>query len=250
MLLNFGDPCSQVRALNRLQLHVQQLQEQQQPVSSQTQHATQSQSCTTLAPASTILESEAKHSIGSSAVHSILQAGALQSCARSAYATSVSVAFMQQPHASLQAVATAANLVHELAAVRKSRVAALAVVDLCSSGSCVNLGADEDGALNRNSRCMQVLHVATVAIVFTHSAFTGGFECQGLAREVRSHRSKPCIWMIHRRASALSRARASPTPSCSTAYALRCGNSQLPPPSMFETACEVAMKAASSRGRR
>jgi hypothetical protein len=225
LLLNFGDPRSQVRALNRLQLHVQQLQEQQQPVSSQKQHATQSQSCTTLAPASTILESEPKHSIGSSAVHLILQAGALQSCARSAYATSVSVASMQQPHASLQAVATAANLVHELAAVRKSRVAALAVVDLCSSGSCVNLGADEDGALGRNSRCMQVLRLATVAIVFIYSDFTGGFECQGLDREVRSNRSKPCIWMIHRRAAALLRARASPTPSRSSAYALRCGNS-------------------------
>ncbi len=225
MLLNFGDPRLQVRALNRLQLHVQQLQEQQQPVSLQKQHATESQSCTTVAPASTVLESEAKHSIGSSAVHLILQAGALQSCARSAYATSVSVASMQQPHASLQAVATAANLAHELAAVRKSRVAAIAVVDLCSSGSCVNLGADEDGAMNRNSRCMQVLRVATVAIVFLHINFTGGFECQGLAREVWSHRSKPCIWMILRHAAALSRARASPTPPLSSACALICGSS-------------------------
>jgi hypothetical protein len=136
--------------LNRLQLQTQQLQEQQRHASSQKQHATQAQSCTTLAQASTILESEAKHSIGSSAVLLILQAGALQSCDRSVYATSVSVASVQQSRASLHAVATVANLVHELAAVRKSRVAALAFVHLYSSGSCVNLGADEDGALDRN----------------------------------------------------------------------------------------------------
>jgi hypothetical protein len=149
----------QVRALNRLQLHVQPLQQEQpqQQVFSQPQLALDSQSRFYVVSANTVLESLPEKSISSSAVHLILQAGAVQLSARSAYATCWSATSMQQTHLSLQAVSTAASLVQERAAVRKSRVAALAIVDLCGSSSCVNFGFNEEGALHRNGRCLQVV---------------------------------------------------------------------------------------------
>jgi hypothetical protein len=72
---------------------------------------------------------------------------------------------MNQAHLVLQAVASAANLVQERAAVRKNRVAALAIVDLCGPSSCENFGVTEEGSQRRNGRCLQVSYATTVSLI-------------------------------------------------------------------------------------
>jgi hypothetical protein len=63
---------------------------------------------------------------------------------------SVSLASAQQTHVSLHVVATAAKIVHELANIRRNRVEALAVIDLCRANPRADFCADEEGALNQN----------------------------------------------------------------------------------------------------
>ena len=131
---------------------------------SQNQAADESQATNTAVLLNPVLDSHLKCSNSNSAIHSIIQAGALQFSTRSAYAISVSLASAQQTHVSLHVVATAANLVHELANIRRSRVEALAVIDLCRANPRADFCADEEGVLNRNSRCLQVSCVS----VFNH----------------------------------------------------------------------------------
>ncbi len=70
---------------------------------------------------------------------------------------------MRDPLASLNAIAAAASLVHERAAVRKGRVAALGVVDLSSSGSCADCGIENQGvSVARHGRCLQVLSTVPI----------------------------------------------------------------------------------------
>lgn len=102
-------------------------------------------------------------------MHLLLQAGASQLCARAAYATSASMAAMRQPDLSLQAVAAAANLLQERAAVRQGRVAALGIVDLCGDMSADAALGGEGAALKRHSRCLQVLCVFSSSLIFHHS---------------------------------------------------------------------------------
>ncbi len=168
------DHCTQVRSLNRLQFHSeqqQQQQQQQQQVLFQNQTAVESQTTNTAVSLNAVLDSHLKNSNSNSAIHSIIQAGALQLSTRSAYAISVSLASAQQPHVSLHVVATAANLVHELANIRRSRVEALAVIDLCRASSRADFCADEEGVLNLNSRCLQVSCVS----IFNHPFVFDGF---------------------------------------------------------------------------
>ncbi len=106
--------------------------------------------------ASTIRDRRTKDVL--SPVRLVFQASASQFSACSAYATSVDVASMRQPGLALQAVAAAANLVHEYDAIRKRRLAALSVVDLCDSSACVNSGGvDEEAAAPiQQGRCLRV----------------------------------------------------------------------------------------------
>ena len=173
----------QVRELNRLQLPLQQLkqlqQQQQQQQQNQQAHlqdqgALQFQShsaASTDVSQSSLLQNP----LQSSAVRCMLQAGASQLCARAAYATSASVAAMQQPHLSLQAVAAAANLLHERAAVRQGRVAALelAVVDLCGGSASAAAGGfeGEGAALKRHGRCLQVLRIVRPSLIYLMRVF-------------------------------------------------------------------------------
>jgi hypothetical protein len=92
-----------------------------------------------------------------SPVRFIFQASASQFSACSAFTTSVNVASMRQPGLMLQAVAAAANLVHENDVIRKRRLAALSVVDLCDSSFCVHSGVDEEEvAPIQHGRCLRV----------------------------------------------------------------------------------------------
>jgi hypothetical protein len=143
----------QVGDLNRLQ----QLQKQPPQALSHEQVANDSQAHNT-SSASTIQDRRTKDFDVLSPLRLVFQASASQFSACSAYATSVDVASMRQPGLALQAVAAAANLVHEYDAIRKRRLAALSVVDLCDSSTCANLGVDEEAAAPiQQGRCLRVL---------------------------------------------------------------------------------------------
>ena len=140
--------------MNRLQ----QLQKQPPQPLSHEQVANDSQAHNT-SSASTIRDRRTKKDFDVlSPLRLVFQASASQISACSAYATSVDVASMRQPGLALQAVAAAANLVHEYDVIRKRRLAALSVVDLCDSSACVNSGVDEEAAAPiQQGRCLRVL---------------------------------------------------------------------------------------------
>ncbi len=168
--------------MNRLQLHVQQLEQQHVYQREQLVHDHQSSSW---ASKDVAVESGQSLNDSSSAMRLLLQAGDSYICARVTYAASIGMAAMPQPRMSLQALAAAANLAHERAAVRKSRVDALVVVDLCSSGACAYSSVEGEGvALNRYGRCLQVLRIVLILIYFIERCyFAGGPECENFCKE-------------------------------------------------------------------
>jgi hypothetical protein len=159
----FVDHMLQARDLNRLQLHVQQLEHHPLQAVSHGQNVSGDViHCNSSAPFVTTPAYHTPNSNTHESVRLILESGASRLRALSAYATSASVAEMQQPDLSLQAVAAAANLMHERAAVRKGRVHALTVVDLCGSSALSIADADKEGAsLKRRGRCLQVVRLIT-----------------------------------------------------------------------------------------
>ena len=96
---------------------------------------------------------------------------------------------MHYPRLSLQAVAAAANLAHELTTVRKSRINALGVVDLCSTGACKDYNVDCEGsAVVRHGRCLQVIYMfplATLIAITSIDCFgvTGNAQCKDFGQE-------------------------------------------------------------------
>jgi hypothetical protein len=135
---------------------IQQLQKQPRQVSSHEQVVKDVQAYST-SSASSIQDCRTKDSNTLSPVRFVFQASATQFGACSAFATSVNVDSMRQPGLVLQAVAAAANLVHENDVIRKRRLAALSVVDLCGSSLCVHSGVDEEEvAPIQHSRCLRV----------------------------------------------------------------------------------------------
>ncbi len=172
----------QVSDLNRLQLHVQQLEQQHECQRDQPFLNDQSRLC---ASKDVALEYGQSLNGSSSAMRLLLQARDPYLCARMSYAASIGMAAMPQPRVTLQAVAAAANLAHERAAVRKRRVGALVVVDLCSSGSCTDTRVEGEGvALNRYGRCLQVLSIMSIPTYFIELCyFAGGPECENSCKE-------------------------------------------------------------------
>jgi hypothetical protein len=162
----YVDHWEQVSEINRLQLHVQQLE--QQHVRHQDQVVLGHQHRSLAHKDFTPLSGSILNGSCLSATLSIVHSGYNQLCARAAYCTSISVAAMRYPRLSLQAVAAAANLVHERAAIRKNRMAALAVVDLCSAGSFKDCCVKNEGvSVSVHGRCLQVLSLFTLSILLT-----------------------------------------------------------------------------------
>ena len=180
--------------MNRLQ----QLQKQPSQALSQEQAGNDSQAHSA-SLASTIRDRRTKDSDVLSPVRLVFQASASQLSACSAYATSVDVASMRQPGLALQAVAAAANLVHEYDVIRKRRLAALSVVDLCDSSACVNSGVDEEAAAPiQQGRCLRVLRstfFANVSIIRDVCSFAGGAKCPGPSEEIWAIRSNASFAM-------------------------------------------------------
>jgi hypothetical protein len=149
-----SDDLSKVNDLNRIQQHVQQLEQQGVCHSNDM----------TLDPQSRLSASSDVSSgsgyIGPSnnpVMRLLLEAGQPHKNARAAYSTDIGMATMHGPRLSLEAVTAAASLVHECASVRKGRVDALVVVDLCSPVSSTHSSVQaESTSLACQARCLQV----------------------------------------------------------------------------------------------